>query len=342
MQTLELKTCSKCKIDLPIDSFTKDKTKKDGLTSYCRVCKREHGKKRWLENKDALSASHKIYYEQNKESAQAYGKKYYEENKEQAHAQCKKWREENKDKIHVIQKRYYSKNKDKIKDYRDTNKDKRKEYGTKYYIENKDQMLSKNKEYYEQNKEVIAEKTKKYYIENKDQILVRNKRYSEDNKEKLAESSKIWVEKNKDKVRNYRRTYKKEKLKTSVQFKLSESLRNRLRSAVVNGYKGGSAVRDLGCSIELLRDRIELQFKPGMTWDNWGFGLGKWHIDHIMPLSAFDLTNRQHFLLACHYGNLQPLWHEDNMRKLDKIPTWENYKTIHLDNKIAAPFSEAA
>ena len=82
----------------------------------------------------------------------------------------------------------------------------------------------------------------------------------------------------------------------------------------------GDAVEDLGCSLDELRQHIESKFQPGMTWDNWGRGPGTWQLDHIMPLSKFDLTNRQHFILACHYLNLQPLWSEVNSRKRAKHP----------------------
>ena len=73
----------------------------------------------------------------------------------------------------------------------------------------------------------------------------------------------------------------------------------------------GSAVSDLGCTVSELRSYLEAQFLPGMSWEN----MGKWHIDHIKPLAGFDLTNRECFLEACHYTNLQPLWAVDNIRK---------------------------
>ncbi len=116
-----------------------------------------------------------------------------------------------------------------------------------------------------------------------------------------------------EKVRAYHRQRKAERCKHDPQYRLACLLRVRPSKAIKNGQKAGSAVRDLGCSIEELRVRLEAQFQPGMTWDNWG--RHGWHIDHIKPLASFDLTNREQFLEVCHYTNLQPLWATDNLSK---------------------------
>ena len=55
-----------------------------------------------------------------------------------------------------------------------------------------------------------------------------------------------------------------------------------------------------------------------MSWEN--HSQTGWHIDHIKPLSRFDLSDREQFLEACHYSNLQPLWAEDNLSKSDNFP----------------------
>ncbi len=91
--------------------------------------------------------------------------------------------------------------------------------------------------------------------------------------------------------------------------------------ALRNGQKAGSAIRDLGCTIPELKAHLEARFYPNpetgeaMAWENWKHD--GWHIDHIRPLSSFDLTDREQFLQACHFTNLQPLWAEENFSKHD-------------------------
>ena len=111
--------------------------------------------------------------------------------------------------------------------------------------------------------------------------------------------------------RTSKRAYEKRKLSNDIQYRLACRLRRRLSQALKGIYKSGSAVHDLGCSIEKFKVYLESLFQSGMSWDNYG----EWHIDHIIPLSKFDLTDREQLLKACHYTNLQPLWAEDNLRK---------------------------
>lgn len=210
----------------------------------------------------------------------------------------KAYREANKDKLKIKQKNYDEANKDKRKVYLEVNKEK---------------IKLQRKSYRKANKEKIKLQTKTWCESNKEKLRV----YREANKEKIKVKDKIWRESNKEKIRIKRNNYSKNRLKTNVQHKLGSNLRNRLRRAINGNYKAGSAVKDLGCSIDELVSYLESKFQPGMTWDN--HGVYGWHIDHIKPLASFDLTDRNQLLDACHYTNLQPLWAKDNLSKKDKL-----------------------
>ena len=99
---------------------------------------------------------------------------------------------------------------------------------------------------------------------------------------------------------------------TDPQWRVKKALRARLGSAIKRKQKSGSAISDLGCSVEYLMSYLAGKFGPEMSWDNWP---SVWQIDHIMPLASFDLTDRTQFLAACHYTNLQPLTISDHKQK---------------------------
>jgi hypothetical protein len=121
---------------------------------------------------------------------------------------------------------------------------------------------------------------------------------------------------NKEKIKELGNIYVKERCKRDPQYKLSLHLRSRLAHAIREGHhklKCGSHVIDLGCSIEELKEYLESKFLPGMSWNNWS--KTGWHVDHVKPLSAFNLILPEEFKVACHYTNLQPLWAKDNLSK---------------------------
>jgi hypothetical protein len=157
--------------------------------------------------------------------------------------------------------------------------------------------------YNKKHPEVAKNAVRKYDANNKD----KRKAYRDANKDKSKEYQKIYFQKNKLIIskRNANRR------KIDIQYHLSCILRERLNKAVNGKYKSGSSIRNLGCSIDDLKIHIEKLFLLKMNWDNYG----EWHIDHIIPLAKFDLTDPNQIKLACHYTNLQPLWAKDNLQK---------------------------
>lgn len=93
---------------------------------------------------------------------------------------------------------------------------------------------------------------------------------------------------------------------------------NAIRKLTVHFMKKKSNRFNLkyGTTSNAFRAHIERQFTNKMTWANHG---KTWHLDHIYPLSKFDLTDRNQLLIACNWQNFQPLLVRDNLNKSDKI-----------------------
>jgi len=127
---------------------------------------------------------------------------------------------------------------------------------------------------------------------------------------------RTWFDNNIELKRTLSRTADYKRYHSNIQYRLQHILRSRFKSALKNNAKSGSAVKDLGCSILILKSYLESKFLPGMTWDNYGFY--GWHIDHIIPISSVDLTNTEQLKMVCHYTNLQPLWAKENRSKSNK------------------------
>lgn len=171
------------------------------------------------------------------------------------------------------------------------------------YTANKDRILAYSAAYDAEHKTEKTARGAARYAADKERILAINAAYAIEHREEIS-------------TRKAAREV--ERRKTDPQFKLAKNLRARLHAAIKNSQKRGSAVRDLGCTIEELKVYLESKFLPGMTWENWGKGPDKWNIDHIRPLASFDLEDRTQFLVANHYTNLQPLWAVDNLKKGDR------------------------
>lgn len=109
-----MKTCSKCKLELPFEQFSKNKSKKDGLRVYCNGCEKKYRE----ENKEAINEHMKKYYEYNKEKIKEQNKKYREDNKEAIYERRKKHREAHKEDIREKNKKYREAHKEDIKEYK--------------------------------------------------------------------------------------------------------------------------------------------------------------------------------------------------------------------------------
>jgi hypothetical protein len=137
-------------------------------------------------------------------------------------------------------------------------------------------------------------------------------------------SFKIWYQANSERKRAQSRAWKRDNPDRNKAIIKAwnknnpeqAALRSRMHCAL-KYPKSKSTMKLLGCDINWLRAWLEVSFKPGMTWENYGPG---WHVDHIRPCASFDLSDPSQQKLCFHFTNLQPLWAEENQEKYNK---WE-------------------
>ena len=199
-------------------------------------------------------------------------------------------------------------------------KQKKQEYDRKRYAANRDKLLLRSKAYRAANLEEVRKSDRRRYLSDLTKRRATNQQSAKRNRAKNSAREREWRKKNTEKVRGYYRKSVKKKYAKDDLFKLQQNMRTRI-SAVLSrsGSSKNCRTMDLvGCTASELRAHIEGKFLPGMTWSNKGHD--GWHIDHIVPLSRFDLTDHEQQAAAFHYTNLQPLWAEDNLRKSDKLP----------------------
>lgn len=185
-------------------------------------------------------------------------------------------------------------------------------------------------------REKYPERTRAWRIKNAEHCKNYDRKYKEENREKSRASAKAYREKFPEKVKacnakcraanpEYKKNWTKQNLeyyrerykrlsKSNPEFKLTRNLRKRVWDALQGTCKSAKTLELLGCSASELRQHLEKQFVPGMSWENYG---PVWHVDHIKPCAKFDLTDPTQQRECFHYSNLQPLWALENIKKGD-------------------------
>jgi len=185
----------------------------------------------------------------------------------------------------------------------------------KYYQDNRDDILQKSKENYLVSKDNRLKYSKIYYEKNKEIQSIRQKNYYLNNREYFLKKSKKYLNENYDKVLSYQKKYKQDRFEKDPIFRTIICVRGRVNNFLreKNFNKKNKTFEIVGCSPIELKKYLESKFTEGMTWET----QGKWHIDHIIPLS-FAKTEKEVYEL-CYYTNLQPLWAFDNLSKGSKF-----------------------
>jgi hypothetical protein len=123
-------------------------------------------------------------------------------------------------------------------------------------------------------------------------------------------------------VNERRQTRNKNQRNMGPRRRAKHSVRTRINSAVRTVLSGGKTrewtLKDIGFDVDAFMTHMESLWKPGMSWENYGRGPGKWVRDEIKPMCAFDMSDPEQARECMRLENLRPLWWEENLEKAAK------------------------
>jgi hypothetical protein len=178
----------------------------------------------------------------------------------------------------------------------------------------------KCRERYHANKERYNVKAREWKANNQDKIKETRRVYVETNRDYIKERYKRYCDANREKINKIARDYIRDNPNMAVRKRLC----NRLQEAL---SKSKSTPEYLGTSMSVVRKWLEFNFGDEFTWQN----RAEWHIDHTLPINAFDLTDDADIALCCNWMNLMPLRKEHNIRKSDKLQPW---RVLHQERQL--------
>ena len=155
-----------------------------------------------------------------------------------------------------------------------------------------------------------------YYASRKDdpEFLAKKRRrarqFRQDNPARRREHRQSYYEQNGARLKaRLRLKYKKDPM-----FRLNNCMRSNILSVLKRKKAGRSWSKLVPYTLEDLTHHLERQFKRGMSWENYG---KVWHIDHIVPLTAFAFADSDdpEFQACWALSNLRPLARAANARK---------------------------
>mgnify|MGYP006412353579 CR=1 FL=1 len=182
-----------------------------------------------------------------------------------------------------------------------------------YYRKNKEKIKARTREYNEKNKEKIKAKTREYKEKNKEKLKAKKREYNRKNKEKNKIKRREYIEKNKEQIKEQRNKRLRQRRKEDPLYRMSMNIRANLRYTLrrAKEKKQKSTFKYVGCTPEFLLARLQRQCKER--------GLNEYEVDHMMPVSSFDLRDPEQLRRAWNISNLQALSPQENLRKSGKI-----------------------
>lgn len=151
--------------------------------------------------------------------------------------------------------------------------------------------------------------SKRDYNKNRDKKLEYSQNWAENNRARSNEIKNNWKINHREQHLTQAREYAKNK-RNNPHYRLSKNMSKAIWECLKNNKKQYSWLKFVNFTLNELIQHLESKFTVEMTWNNYGT---YWHVDHVKPLSWFDLETQ--FNDAWALSNLQPLEATKNLSK---------------------------
>lgn len=207
-----------------------------------------------------------------------------------------------------------------MRDWRARNKERIADYARAYRLEHIAERTAYARQWDAEHPGYFRQKAKEWAATHPERVKLRNRKWklNPDNKSRIA----LYASRNYRKHTALRKEvcyrYYRMRCATDPIYRMVRSFRTRIQTRIKKPHRS-PMWELLGCAAHELRAHLSSLFKAGMSWDNYGFGDGKWVVDHIRPIASFDMRIAEDQRKCWHYSNLQPLWFVENGVKHAKI-----------------------
>jgi hypothetical protein len=245
------KVCGHCRLYKPITFFSISRCSKDGYVNWCKECVKQDNKKTF-------------------KTRQTRCKNYRAKNKERIIKNKKQWEKNNIDRHLAIPMNSMHR-----KICSNCGVDQPISMFSLYRA-SKSGYSSKCKKCVKESRNKTFEErrtyTKNYFVNNRERITVRNKKYKQDHKEDRA-------------------LYERTRKATDPSYRLRCTVSSLVYHCITRngGSKAGlSFFKCVGYTAEDLKQHLECQFLPTMSWNNYG---SYWELHHIKPQGSFNFVS---------------------------------------------------
>lgn len=164
---------------------------------------------------------------------------------------------------------------------------------------------------------------REYKRKNREKISAYNKQYKAQHKEDISAYNSRYNKENRNDIQKRQTKQHKERRSNDENYKIACRIRGVLNKFINNNIK---TMKYLGCDKLFFLNWLEYNFDENMSHDNHG---KYWSLDHIIPVSYFDLTKEEQIYQCFNWSNIRPIIAINNQKRVNYLE-----KKEYEDNRL--------